>query len=433
MPSEESQNRYSEDVEEIMGKIPNWMIRWGLTLIFLIFVMIITGSYFFRYPEVVSAPLMITSYNTPAILNAKAGGKIEKILAENEALVKPDEVVAIIKNQAEYKDVQAIEKTIKTFSRTNIDEFIRSNQFPAQLRLGEIQNTYTIFKKTAREFRYYINSNYLPLKIKFLKEQIETQNEILKKQKEQLVFQKEDLALTLESFHRDSTLYKMGTYAISKAEYDRSKQELLQKQASVVGFESTLKNTVSGILKQQETLIDLKQQHKEEMNRFHLSLDENLQNLKTAIEQWKDHYLIISPISGKITFTSFWNENQVLTSGEKFATVVPVKETKIIAKAVIPHSGFGKVEEGQNVNIKLSGFPYMEYGILKGRISALSLVPEDGGYIAEIELIKGMTSSYREQLKFIQEMDGTADIITKNTRAIYRFMQPLKAFFDDQF
>lgn len=433
MPSEQSYNRYSEDVEEIMGRIPNWIIRWGLTLIFSIFALIIIGSYFFRYPEVVSASLVLTSYNTPANLNAKAGGKIDQIFSENEAFVNPDEVVAIINNQAEYKDVQAIEKMINTFSRTNIEEFIHSNHFPDHLRLGEIQSSYTAFKRTALEFRYYIDSNYLPLKIKFLKEQIKIQNEILEKQKEQYVFQKEDLALTLESFHRDSTLYKMGTYALSKAEYDRSKQALLQKQASFVGFESALKNTGSGILKQQETLVDLKQQHKEKINELHLSLHSNLQNLKTAIEQWKDHYLIISPIAGKITFTSYWNENQVLKSGEKFATVVPDKETKIIAKAVIPHSGFGKVEEGQKVNIKLSGFPYMEYGILKGRISSLSLVPEDGGYIAEIDLTKGMTSSYREQLKFIQEMNGTADIITKNTRAISRFIQPLKAFFDDQF
>jgi hypothetical protein len=41
-----------------------------------------------------------------------------------------------------------------------------------------------------------------------------------------------------------------------------------------------------------------------------------------------------------------------------------------------------------------------------------------------------MVSSYKEQLKFIQEMGGTAEIITRNVRAIYRFINPLKALVD---
>ncbi len=50
--------------------------------------------------------------------------------------------------------------------------------------------------------------------------------------------------------------------------------------------------------------------------------------------------------------------------------------------------------------------------------------------VAEIELTKGMTSNYSEQLKFIQEMDGIAGIITEETRLIYRVINPLKSLFD---
>jgi hypothetical protein len=61
-------------------------------------------------------------------------------------------------------------------------------------------------------------------------------------------------------------------------------------------------------------------------------------------------------------------------------------------------------------------------------LSAISLVPEEQGYVADIELTGGMTTTYREQLRFIQEMDGTADIITRDTRAINRVIQPLRYF-----
>ena len=96
-------------------------------------------------------------------------------------------------------------------------------------------------------------------------------------------------------------------------------------------------------------------------------------------------------------------------------------------RANVPVSGLGKVRTGQEVNIKLSGFPYMEYGVLKGRISTLSLVPAGEYYIAEIDLVNGLRSTYGISLDFINEMTGTADIITDNSRLIFRLIKPLRS------
>ena len=72
----------------------------------------------------------------------------------------------------------------------------------------------------------------------------------------------------------------------------------------------------------------------------------------------------------------------------------------------------------------------MEHGMLTGEVSMVSLVPEKEGYIVEIRLNEGMMSSYSEQLKLVQEMDGTAEIIADEMRMIYRFINPLKMLFD---
>jgi hypothetical protein len=151
--------------------------------------------------------------------------------------------------------------------------------------------------------------------------------------------------------------------------------------------------------------------------------------LRSSIVGWEEKYLIRSPVTGRITLTRFRNENQVIKAGETVATVIPDNATEVIARAVIPASGFGRIETGQEVNIKLSGFPYMQYGVLKGRIYSLSQVPGEDGFIADIELTGGMTSTYREKIRFIHQMDGTADIITEDTRLIYKFINPLKAMF----
>jgi len=174
-------------------------------------------------------------------------------------------------------------------------------------------------------------------------------------------------------------------------------------------------------------MLDLRIQYQKEINQDRADLNESLQMLKVAIGQWKDKYLVVSPINGKITFTSFWNTNQIIKAGDILATVIPDERSRIIVRANVPVSGLGRVRVGQEVNIKLSGFPYMEFGVIKGKIKSLSLVPANDVYIAEIDLVSGMRSTYKIELNFISEMTGTADIITDNSRLIFRLIKPLKS------
>ena len=97
----------------------------------------------------------------------------------------------------------------------------------------------------------------------------------------------------------------------------------------------------------------------------------------------------------------------------------------------VPSSGFGKVMVGQPVNIKLNGFPYLEFGILKGNVASISSVPEEtaGGlaYTVDVALPRGLESTYRKELPFVQNMDGSAEIITEDLRLIDRFVQPIRS------
>ena len=41
----------SEEVQEVMGQVPAWIVRWGITLLFLVVVALLVGSCFFKYPD----------------------------------------------------------------------------------------------------------------------------------------------------------------------------------------------------------------------------------------------------------------------------------------------------------------------------------------------------------------------------------------------
>ena len=50
----------SEVVQEVMGQVPAWIVRWGITLLFLVVVALLVGSCFFKYPDVITADMTLT-------------------------------------------------------------------------------------------------------------------------------------------------------------------------------------------------------------------------------------------------------------------------------------------------------------------------------------------------------------------------------------
>ena len=95
--------------------------------------------------------------------------------------------------------------------------------------------------------------------------------------------------------------------------------------------------------------------------------------------------------------------------------------------------GAGKVKVGQKVNIKFVNYPYMEYGIVRGIIKTISLIPIESNYTVEVEFPQGLKTNYNKTLVFTQEMQGSAEIITEDIRLIERFLNPLKAVWKKNF
>jgi len=417
---------HNEEVREIMGSIPGWTIRSGLTVIFLICSGIIVGSYFFTYPKVVSAPMVITTENPPARLISKTSGRINHWFFHDGDRVLPQSPVALINNTANYDDIIYIDEILKRMDTLN---FQSEDQFP-QLRekteLGELQESYGQFLRNSDEYLQYLHDDFLTGKILIEETKLKQQEESYQMMLEQRKLLEEELNLEEKTFSRYQPMMEKG--GVSESQIDQAKARLIQAQRSFISFKQSLKSAESNLLVQKRSLLDLKEQRKSDIRRFEMDITDNMRTLKNGVKTWKDRYLICSPISGQLTLDKFWSENHVIQAGECLATIIPPDSLRIICKAVVPATGIGEIHPGQKVNVKLSGFPYMEYGILSGNVISISLVPAENQYSVFIGL-DNMVSSYSEHLKLIQEMDGTAEIVTQDTRAIYRFIQPLKLIF----
>lgn len=429
MPKEEEIDNIeirSEEVQEILGFIPHWIIRWGIAVIFFTIVIVFTGSYFFKYPDIISSRIVVTSENMPASIVARANGKIKQLFVTDNQQVDKEHYLAIIENPADHEDVFELKAILNTFDHDLMfSDSSKTVQFGTHYSLGDIQAVFASFIKGYTDYQNFLTMDYHNKKINSVKQQIQKYKSLYYRYNSQKNILYEELKLVEEQHKRNISLFNDGV--ISQSDFEKSKGVFLQKKYSYEGAKTSLANTNIQISQLEQSILDHELQYEEKKQQFEISLTESYNNLKSRIAQWEQNYVLISPIKGTVTFTTFWSINQNVKTGDKVITIIPYKPSKMIGKVQLPIQGSGKVENGQDVNIKFDNYPYMEYGMVRGKINKISLIPADNFYAVEVGLPDSLKTNYGKVLPFSQEMQGDAEIITEDISLLLRIINPIKA------
>ncbi|MGD2091150.1 MAG: HlyD family efflux transporter periplasmic adaptor subunit [Candidatus Aminicenantes bacterium] len=416
----------SEEVQEIMGFIPHWIIRWGLTAIFLVVIFLVIGSWFFKYPDIIASTIVVTTENPPANLVARSSGKITELYVQDKQKVREGEYIAIIENSTNHHHLFELKEKLDAMSSFFTGYALPvTEQFDKNYSLGELQSTYAAFLKSYADYKHFIELGYYQKKINSTKSEIARRQKLQKQLQRQDKIMEEELNLSREQYQRTIKLYNDNI--ISKSELESARSTYLQKEYTAKTAKTNLANSEIQINQLEQNVMELDLQFRENKTKFQSTLSQAYENLMGRIAQWEQSYLLKAPISGIVTFTKFWSINQNVTAGDKVITVVPEEGGKIIGKVVMPIRGSGKVKVGQRVNIKFANFPHMDYGIVTGIIKSISLVSSDNFYSLEVDLPDGLLTSYGKELEFSQEMQGTAEIITEDIRLLERIFKPIKA------
>ncbi|SHI34150.1 HlyD family secretion protein [Flavobacterium terrae] len=417
----------SEEVQDILSKVPNWMIRWGTVLIFSIIVLMFVISWFLKYPDIVRTEVVITTNIPPEKMMAKASGRIQSLLIKDKALVKANTPLAVIENASNYEDIFKLKNELEAFQKRNFNDFSFVKFTNAQF--GDIESAYAAFQKDY--MANSLNKSLTPYKVESSAQRSESSQ--IKERLSLLIQQKsineQELQLQKSELTRYTKLHDKGV--VSDQEFESKKMAFLQA-------EKNYKNLLSSISQLQSSLIDNTKAIKgNEINdvKETVNLDRNLSQsfyqLKKAIKDWELNYVLQSGIDGQVTFTKVWVKNQTVTSGEEVFSVVPSAGEGYIGKLKAPSQNSGKIKVGQKVNVRLLNYPDREFGILKGKIQNIALVPDKEGNIAiDVVLPEGMKTSYKKTIPFQQEMRGSAEIITEDLRllerVLYQFRDMLK-------
>lgn len=419
---------HSEEVQEILGKPPHRILSWGIIILLCVVILMLFGSWLFKYPDVLVSEITVTTENVPVNLVAKSSGKITGLYAKDNDLVKKGQLIAVIENSALTNDVLKLKEIINSIEPENwLDVSMLEQISKPSFVLGEIEPSFSLFRSKLEEYIKYYENDYSEKKIVGLKNQIEYYKGLIVQMQEQTVLQKEELIIAKRQFLRDSTLYIQKF--ISDVNYETSKVALLQKTFTVESAKTSLTNTQIQYSQLEQQVLELRLDRSTKNEEYELSLRQLGSSLKANIAKWEQQYVLNTPVEGKLTFSRIWSLHQNVTTGELVVTIIPSEQGKIIGILKLPIAGSGKVKQGQKVNVKFINYPDMEFGMVIGKIEKISLVPNEKNYLAEVTFPNGLISNYGKKLILLPEMTGSAEIITEDMRLIQRFFNPIKSLF----
>jgi multidrug resistance efflux pump len=113
---------------------------------------------------------------------------------------------------------------------------------------------------------------------------------------------------------------------------------------------------------------------------------------------------IRAPISGRVEEVVEFHVGAVVRAGDKLGTIVPPGEPRAVA--LFPAAAVGRIRPGQAARLRLEGFPWTQYGLLRASVSAVGNEADRG--LVRVEL--AIDADDDSQIPVQHGLPGSAEI-----------------------
>jgi HlyD family secretion protein len=417
-----------EDVQEILGTPPSWIIRWGTTVVLVGICLLFLVGWIVKYPDIIHAQVQVTTEVPPISVVARTTGYLSKLLVKENDTVKAGDLLVVLQSSAKYEDVLKLEKRLSELEVLT-PSVIESFQADLGLSLGELQMNYSGFTQILKELQFKKEENFISQTVHQFDSQIKNYEKLIKTERDKQITAEKNLQLAKNRFTEKQKLYTQSV--ISRNDLEDAKKEEYRYEQDVKNIKSTIEQLNGQILNVKKNILDAQQTTKETSSTKYVGLIEAMNQLKSAIQKWKQTYLLTAPSDGRVSFfNNYWAENQNIREGAAVMAIVPPNGSGIIGMVELPLAISGKVREGQRVVMKFDSYPYDKYGFVQGQVQSKALLPRDNKTISvRVALPNRLKTNRGYDLKFDQQMLGSAEIITEERRFIERMFDKLISLF----
>lgn len=421
-------NLRSEEINELLGTPPRWIVRSGIGVVFVVVLGLIVGSAFFQYPEIVTAPVVVSTENPPSMVVARIGGKLASLLVADGATVSAGDTLAVVQNPASLTDVGMLQRSLKMAECTSY--LFDTLALPAErsaLRLGDLQSPYAAFVRALADYRLFLRQDYYSKKIAAMLNEQREYKIYCGRLQSQLRLMERDLKISQNQFRRDSLLFIQKN--IAPLDYEHAEQALLAKRSSLEQARVSVSSASITLAKLEQDLVEVRLAYSEKDAKLKSELQLNHEQLLASLSAWEQQYLLKATSSGTLSYIKVWSQNQEVKVGESVFAVVAGNPGAPVGRIELPAQGAGKVKEGQIVNVKLDSYPFMEFGLLTGKVKLVSVAPSEGKYAVVVALPKVLETSYHKTVELHGELSGSAEISTEEASLLQRLLYPIRYMF----
>jgi multidrug efflux pump subunit AcrA (membrane-fusion protein) len=424
-------NIHSEQVQDILGSTPPWLIRWGSLSLFSVLIIFFLLAAFLKYPTIIKGELKLTTEHLPVKVVTKVPGRIEKIYVLGNTSVKPGDKLALIENPLSSESIEFLQTVVKkTYS------FLEKDGEPTDfaqttMPLGYLQVDYNALSKKINEYHFFKNNEYYTSKIKALKDQMIYTANLKKIADTQLVLNNAELTNNEEKFKVQKGLFE--SQVISRLDFLDSENTFIKQKQENENLKRRIQELNISSLDSKKQLEDLTFELKQRELEFRESIKLSLRSIESAVVNWSQNYLLKSPIEGKPFVMNNIIEKQHVNMSDAIFMIVPSIQ-KYVCLIDISSRGFGKIKKGQRVRIKLDNYPFHEFGQLSGKVVDIPQLPIDLGttdskqifYRIRVEVDQDSKTNYNKVLPFKPEMPGTGEVITEEQTLLQRIFYKVR-------
>ena len=413
----------SDEVQDIMNKVPGRIVRNGLSAMFILILIALLLSWFIKYPDIIIGKISLTTSVEPVKMVTQSSGVVKHIFVNDGDVVSEGTILAEIENPVSENSVDYLHiYLIQLEKALNNNNDILPLPDTSLIALGDLQSDINGLMKELNTYNITTNFKMDDVEIRSIGIKIENQKELINVNKKIIDLSQKELEESKMKYEMDEKLFKDSV--ISRMDYLTAKSTYRSKELQ-------LEQLNQSQIDQKNALNSLEFQYKQSgFNKFSKNktnldaIQGHVKSIRSFIYGWQQRYNLTALKSGKVSFLQRIQAGNFLKSGEELFAIVQANDS-FIGIAKVPTSGYGKIKVNQNVHILLDNFPYYDYGMLAGKVKSIALFPNTNEYRVEISLPDGMMSSQHQLLKFTPEMGGDAEIITENKRVLSRLFGSL--------
>jgi len=430
MPNQLSLHQHelvSDEIHEVIGYKPHWIVRRGNFIFFLIILFLLSLTWFIKYPDIVNTSARLVAINPPKLITAKVEGRILKLFVVNEQTVVKDQHLGYIESAANYEQVMKLQnwinRTMNVTGENNYDVLI-SDPLPDLSDLGELQVNCQAFENEFSETKQILSGGYYQKKRNALQKDVQFLSILKTNTTQQKQLLEQDQQLQQKEYSAYETLAK--DKVIASLELNQYKSKLITKDQSLQQVNAQITNSDMNKHNKEKELLDLQKIITDQQQKFRSAL----LNLKSQVEKWIQQYVLVASEEGKVLFVSSLQENEMITNGQQLFFIQP-NQTRVYAELMAAQNRLGKIKTGQRVMIKAESYPSDEFGYLTGTVSYISNIPSRrDSFLIKVDLPKGLQTNYNKTIFFKNNLSAQAEVITDDRKLVDRLAGQLKQIWE---